>query len=718
MITPVKMKQEFTPVKGIDTREPQPEGSASQLINAVYNSEIGSWSSDVGYERFFPGRTNFSPFPSGPVNSLYNFERHNGAQQHLLFESGGSLFFVLGSDNGTLFTLKTGRTVPAPGEPGTFYNVYSRYAVITNGLDSPLKYRGYSQIQGLGWDRKPNPPVPAAIAANPNSNSDRLQSQPATAGINTVNSLLRPNSFDTEDTQGLGDTTAAALNKFQWKVTLINENGSESPISSPSTTLRWSTTADAFGNVNALICMLTDVPVGPKGTVGRNIYRTKNIGPSNSTDSSFYFVDYIENNTQTVFFDEKSDDELGSEAPNDADSVTFPASQCKFSATFKGCLFVDGGQADGTKLFHSEPLQLDTYKASSILDLGTRKGGSITGLYTYYNQLLVFRDSAIDMVRGDAASGFQLIPFAQGIGTSSPHTITFIPGVGVLFLGNDGVYAISGGLDGGATLSISNISNGIGPLLEKRSVDVIGQACAAYSPKMKEWQCYFPAFGTDNKIMGIVYHVEGGYWSQRDGFAAGAVTTDAGGNVIFGNNRGTVGPPVDEQPNETGLFVVSRRRVLGTVFDSSGGPNPVFTLKDAPAPFFSWRSKWHDFGYPSIKKFVKYVYVYAAGRGSNKVSLSYYKDHNWQLQTVHPDQEWQADDHKNQPYFNNALDDFAAVIGTSRFQDRVITPIRFDISNAALSDFAFEIKTQEAVEFIGYAIEFEMNGTQTIGGKR
>ena len=716
MITP--KKQEFTPIKGVDVREPQPEGASSQLINAVYNAEIQSWSNDLGYERYFPNRTSFTPFPTGPVNSVYNFERHNGAQQWLLFESGGTLYYVVGNNTGNVVSLKTGRTVPAPGEPGSWFNVFSRYAVITNGLDSPLKYRGYTQLQPLGWDRKPNPPTPSALAPNPNSNTGRLQSQPGTVTLTTVNSGLRPNSFDNEDTQGLGDPTAAALNKYYWKVALINENGSVSPVSVPSTALRWTTTADSFANNNSMVCYLSNLPIGPKGTVGRLLYRTKNQGPTTSDDANYYFVTYIENNTQTTYFDEKSDAELGSLAPNDSDSITFPAPQCKYSATFKGCLFVDGGQADGTKLFYSEALQLDTYKASSIIDLGTRKGGNITGLYTYYNQLLVFRDSAIDMVRGDASSGFQLVPFAQGLGTKSPHTITFVPGLGVLFLGNDGVYAISGGLDGGSTLSINNISQGIGTLLEKRAVDVLGQACAAYSPKFKEWQCYYPAFGTDNKIMGIVYHIEGGYWSQRQGFNVGAVTTDFDGNVIFGNNVGQVGSLVDEVANEWGLFVVSRRHACGTVWDSSGGPNPTFSLKDNKPCTFTWRSKWHDFGYPGIKKFVKYVYVYAAGRGSNKVSLAYYKDHSWQTETVHPDQEWQWDDNKNQPYYNSVIDEHAAVLGTSRWQDKVITPIRFDISNKAVSDFAFEIKTDVPVEFIGYAVEYEVNGTQTIGGKR
>jgi len=712
----VPRKQEITPIKGVEIREPQPRGSSSRLVNAAFNSELQSWSNDLGYEKYFPGRTTFSPFATTPIYALYNFERHNGAQQFLLLESNGILSFVQGNNNGSLVTLKTGRTVPAPGEPGAWFNVFSRYCVITNGLDAPLKYRGYTQLQPLGWDRKPNPPTVMNLAANPNNNPSRLQSQPATVTLSAVNSLLNPNAFDNEDIQGLGDPTANALNKFKWKVSLVNENGSESPISSESLTLKWTTTTDAYGNTNAMVCMLTDLPIGPKGTVGRFIYRTKNLAQTD--EGNFYFVAYIPNNKQTTYFDEKSDDELGSLAPNDGDSITFPAPQCKFSATFKGCLFLDGGQADGTKLFYSEPLQLDTYKAPSILDLGTRKGGNITGLYTYYNQLLVFRDSAIDMVRGDPASGFQLIPFAQGIGTKSPHTITFVPGVGVLFLGNDGVYSISGGLDGGATLSISNISNGIGTLLEKRAVDVLGQACAVYSPKYKEWQCYYPAFGTDNRIMGIVYHIDSGYWSERERFSVGAVTTDFDGNVIFGNNVGQVGAIVNGAKNESGLFVISRRHAAGTVWNISGGEQPVTSLVDDEPLVFKWRSAWDDFGYPGIKKFIKYVYIYAAARGSNKVSLSYYKDHSWQTETVHPDQEWQWDDNKNQPVYDSVGSEFVATIGTSRWQDKVITPIRFDISNKAVTDFAFEIETQEPVEFIGYAVEYDVNGTQTIGGKR
>jgi hypothetical protein len=713
----VPQKKEITPVKGIDTREPQPDGSASAIQNMVFNSEIASWSNDLGYERYFPGRTNFLPFANTPVDSLYNFERHNGAQCFLLLEQGGTLSYLQGSNNGSLTTLKTARTVPGSGEPGSFYNVFSRYVVITNGLDSPLKYRGYTEIQNLGWDRKPNPPSVAALAPNPNSNAQRLQSQPATSTLNTVATTLFPTSYGNGDTQGLGSTTAAQFNKFKWKIALVNESGSVSPISSESESLSWTSTADALGNVNRMVPQLTNLPTGGKGTVGKYLYRTKNL--EQVDDGNFYFEAYIPHNQDVSYFSEKSDDELGSLAPNDADSITFPAAQCKYSATFKGCLFLDGGSSDGTKLFRSEPLQCDTFKASTLLDLGTRKGGNITGLYTYYNQILVFRDSAIDMVRGDPLNGFQVVPFAQGIGTKSPHTITFVPGLGVLFLGNDGVYAISGGLDGGSTLSIQNISNGIGTLLEKRVIDIIGKACAAYSPKMKEWQCYFPAFGVDNSVMGIVYHVDGGYWSEREGFQVGCVTTDFNGNVIFGNIEGQkYSPVIAGLQNETGLFVVSRRHAGGTLWASTGGPNPVFSLVDAPPLPAQWRSKWHDFGAPFIKKFVKYVYIYGATRGSQKISLSYYKDHNWQSEIIHPDQEWQTDDNANQPVYSATITDDAAILDTDRWQDKTITPIRFDIANKALTDFAFEILSDKPFEFTGYSVEFETNGTQTIGGKR
>ena len=73
----------------------------------------------------------------------------------------------------------------------------------------------------------------------------------------------------------------------------------------------------------------------------------------------------------------------------------------------------------------------------------------------YYNSLLVFRENAIDLIRGDALNGFELIPFIQGVGTLSPHTIVPIPNLGLSFLSQDGIYLMRGGLDGGCDLQLT-----------------------------------------------------------------------------------------------------------------------------------------------------------------------------------------------------------------------------------------------------------------------
>jgi len=719
--------REVTPVKGIDIREPQGPGVASMLLNATFNPETNSWSNDVGYERYFPNKTDFTPFPGGvprkTIDSLYNFEKHNGAQQWLLFEADGTLYYVDGASQ-VIEALQTGRTVPGNGEPGSYYNVFGKYVCITNGIDSPLKYRGYNNIMPLGWSQAPSPPgiwrlAPVWSGAD---NDAQRASIPATEGYLEANTYIAENSFDSSDQSGLGSTTDGDKNKFRYKLSLINEAGSESPISSESDSVQWTTADDILGNFNTQCVFLNNLTTGPAGTVGRRLYRTKNM--YDTTDGIYYFVDYIPNNYSTSYVDNKADDQLGSQAPDSIDSVVFPASKCRFSATFKGCLFIDGGQSDGTKLFYSEPLQPDTFRATGLFNVGTRKGGDITGLYTFNNQLLVFRDSAIDIVRGDAVRGFELVPWTQGIGTRSAFTITDIPGGGIVFLANDGVYNIAGssGLDGGATLKIEKISESIGNVIEKKSFDLAGKACAVFSPKWKEWHCYFPAYGSSDRIQGIVLHVPSGYWSTREGFDISCITTDFSGNIIWGNNarNGSTVPtlPIIPFQREWGLFVISRKRAMGTLWT---GGQLTATLTDNIAPAFQWRSQWHDFGSEGLKKAVKYVYIYALSRGNNKIHLNYYADHSWEQQTAHPDQQWQWDDRRNQPVFGSVVgtvEDHVSIIDTDRWQDKVVTPIRFDISNKYLTDFAFEISTQEQVEFIGYSVEFEVNGTTMIGGKR
>jgi len=47
-----------------------------------------------------------------------------------------------------------------------------------------------------------------------------------------------------------------------------------------------------------------------------------------------------------------------------------------------------------------------------------------------------------------------------------------------------------------------------------------------------------------------------------------------------------------------------------------------------------------------------------------------------------------------------------------------LTQIRYDVSTAgAVSELAFELNTQSPLEFIGYSVEYQVDGKKTIRGK-
>ena len=100
---------------------------------------------------------------------------------------------------------------------------------------------------------------------------------------------------------------------------------------------------------------IDNIAIGPAGTVARRIYRTKNLreSPDVGADEVYYFVEEIDNNTETNYVDFLPDAAMNSLAPQNVDSVLLPTLAPRITASFKGTLFVDGGNEDPTKLFYS-----------------------------------------------------------------------------------------------------------------------------------------------------------------------------------------------------------------------------------------------------------------------------------------------------------------------------------------------------------------------------
>ena len=720
-------KFEVSPLLGMDERIPAPDNSTILLENWTYDAHTKTWNNFLGFEEFF--HTTNRPYGNSGVgqiyedaaiDSIYVYQRHNSAQQWFLFEQNGKLKYLVPSAgqaaNKVAQTLLSDRHIPTVQEAHTNYTPYGRYVIITNGIDGPVKYRGGDRTFPLGWDRRPGTidvqtPDKFDSGAKPQSYIE------ATSDFELGENEIEGGSiFKSGVFEGVGFVTGSdGQNEYSYKVSFINEAGSESPLSEPTQFIKW-TTKDITKGTNEYAnraCPNMEIPIGPAGVRARKIYRTANGG------SQYFFLDQIDNNTDSVYVDYRQDSQLGALAPNDSDSIIMPAPGGRFTATFKNCLFIDGGIADGSRIYFSEPNQPDTFKDSSFFDVGTREGGDITGFEVYYNSLLVFREQAIDLIRGDAINGFELVPFISGIGSRSHHAIVNVPTAGIMFLGQDGIYNIMGGLDGGANLKIDKISDPIQQYVERFSSDGLTSAVAIYSNQWREVHFYVAADDGHRLTMGLIYHIDTGSWSFRDNkeYAINCITTDRDSNLIFGRWYDQ-DPAVVGQTNK-GIYVISRKRTAGTV-NLGSGESPDFQPADAPVSKI--RTQWLDFGYPFIKKQIKYVYLYIMTTGNQDPQLEFYKDRTWHNGVDANLRIMQRADHDYQGVYeptapDGDLDTSLAVWGTTKWQDKLLTQVRYSVDIKAASEFALEITAPEAMQIMGYAVEYTALGTQTIKGR-
>jgi hypothetical protein len=81
---------------------PSPDDSCTRLENFKYDDQTKAYHNHFGVEKFFSNQEPFPSVPTGRVDSLYSYTRHQGAQQFIIFEQGGTIRYV----NGVLKDMK------------------------------------------------------------------------------------------------------------------------------------------------------------------------------------------------------------------------------------------------------------------------------------------------------------------------------------------------------------------------------------------------------------------------------------------------------------------------------------------------------------------------------------------------------------------------------------------------------------------------------------
>jgi hypothetical protein len=726
-------------LRGMDESLPQGIDSATLIENFTVDKRSKALSSRVGYEKYRPSIASaFTPFGAlGRIDSLFVLNQSpGGARQSILFESGGALylFYEVGQQN-VLVNL-IARTKPTSTESASVYAQFGDRVIITNGHDAPIVVRPWPLplnasisaqvkqqiVRPLGFSGLPT--SPEALKVAPLHGVGTASSTDSYTGGSTTNwypvygnSVSFPGAFGMGASYGgygAGDVGAGTPpdsnpegveNSFSFRVAFISDTGSVSPLSVPAEST-WTILESQDG---FRYCPTITLPIGPPGTLARRVYSTTNGG------SLFYLVADVRNNIEELFHCYRRENSYTITAPSESESGVFPGSRARVCASFKGCLFLDGGAEDGTRLYFSAPGLPDQFGSANYINL-TSGGGSITGLYAYYNNLILFRENSIDVLTGNYPD-FTVQTVTKQVSCRAPNSADSVPGLGVVFLANDGIYALSGGLDGGAVFEVRPIGAQIRNTTERITLECIARSVGRYSLRDRAYHLYIPVDGSDRPNLGCIYHIErrgpgtvdaSGApippppigWSVRTGFPVGCIDRTYNGALLFGHSDGAEAGA--DKP--AGLFVITPTRAMGgTIVDD------VYTVGDPPASIYE--SCWHDFGDAQSKKQVQYVTVWAQTTGSVTVTLKHYKDFEPTAVGTNSRYVYQPPDTASQPVYDTAL------VGTTAWQESRLVPLRIPVAQQSCSWFKFRIETTDDILLVAYELEFRARGTQVVAGK-
>lgn len=547
-------------LRPVDQRHFNEKGQwAENIVNMRWDSYSSCWVNDRGFEPLTPVRHDYISFDEIQASDrLFIWERQQGAELYIITKrADGQLFYPIINHNnvgsGESAVIKIADRSPSKqNEPDEQFISWDRFLFIINGNDDMLKFMGRGRVQSFGFT-KPTP-QPGILGVDPayyyETNADGLYkyNQPNTTSVRLCKFY---------DGAGLGFSSTpdrkTPENRYRYRITFITDTGSESPISTFEE-VTW-VTPDQFADEDGsgpgaphrkpgltactanfgYAVTLDNLPIGPPGTVARRIYRTRNIGSFTGFDTNYYLVGTIEDNVSKNFTDVTPDDLLIIPAPNEADSVVIP-SGWRLGTAWSNRMWLANTADRSTRIIYSEQGLPEQFRATAYFDVGTRDGGQITALFPYYDNLLVFRERTIDVIR-ETPQGLVISNLVRTLGTTATDTICEVPGVGIVFLSYDGVYALSGGLVGGSTTRVKKISEGISDEIRRMNVSAINRARAAYSHREKEYWCHIPSDGSVRPNRGIVYHSDVQGWSFRrnptelpevDKFTNEGSTVDAG----------------------------------------------------------------------------------------------------------------------------------------------------------------------------------------------
>ena len=679
-------------------------GDANKILNCRYSPE-GGWVGDIGFESWWKAPSSWTvsttilqDYFAAKVDSCYQWKRQGTNDVYTFVEQGGKLYYVLGNKGqGSTYTgsfydndlvvVDSNRYVPKLGDIGSQYINLGTQLLIINGRDRAILFSGDKVWRDFGY----------VIFTG------TLDPQDVDTGYQDNDILTAPAIWFTKNSvQGLGDVTEEVTYEYQYKVSYISDLGAESPLSDLQT-VDWELPKNSpdyrYG-------VAIDLPVGPEGTVARRIYRTKDV---NNVGATFYYVTQINENSSRFYIDALPDRYLVDTAPPLTESAPINTDY-KYGEVWDNRLWL----AKGDKLIYSKSGIFEQFGLVDYFIVPSAFGGDITQVQAFYNNLIVFRESAINIVSfGD--NQYYMSTITSTIGTTAPNSVVVIPQLGVVFMNEQGIYMLTGGLNGGSSLDVQKISGGVDKELKRRNMPLLHKTVAAYSAKEREVWMHYPTDDSTIPDSGVVLHLtpqvpmwsfrtntetpEAGYWS--------AITTTVDGYFLLGTApEWTIA--TDQTTNKFGpLQVMSNSNTWGQKAEitSSGDVTSTLTVSDVPNCGHTWESEWYGYNDNSVKIRYFSVELRIMSYGDNGFNFYYSTDYAFEEEPTSIQK--QA---KSETVFTSKEDAVFGEVDASITKvpftvdesilrvGRLIT-LRYDVNTQLIDQFKFGIRTTNEQQF-------------------
>ncbi len=194
---------------------------------------------------------------------------------------------------------------------------------------------------------------------------------------------------------------------------------------------------------------------------------------------------------------------------------------------WKNRLWMSGNLLKSYRLYWSEPGNpsgWDTTKGAGSVDVNRNDGQKVTGIKTYFDSLVLYKERSTHQLIGDSPPGsggpneFRIRPVSSDIGCVAPKTILNV-GNDQYFLAEDQIASLKT-TNAFGDVNTQNVSYKIQPLLVQINRRAVQEAFMLHHRGKDQLWIFYPdgASLQNNRI--VIYDYGLAAWTQRDGILA------------------------------------------------------------------------------------------------------------------------------------------------------------------------------------------------------